>query len=217
MFWHLLLAHLIGDYPLQSDWLVENKRTWWGLTLHTAIHLAVTLLILGAVSAEAWPKVFVLILVHFLLDLAKTAMVDLWSKHIGLQYAVDQVLHVVSIFLVARWIEGDLDPALIPESTTWIVYTIGYLLATYVWFITEKMFTIENQTYQRVLENQFWPRMITRGVMLTIFLFVGQSLEIALVAMALQMPYRSGVYRKRTLVVDVLVSVGVTVFILLAS
>jgi len=217
MFWHLFLAHLIGDYPLQSDWLVENKRRWWGLSLHTAIHLAVTLLILGAASTEAWPKVLLLIFIHFLLDLTKSSMVGRWPKHVGLQYVLDQALHIVSIFLVARWIEGDLDPVLMPVSTTWAVYTIGYLSATYVWYITERLFTVDDEVYLSELENQFWPRMIARAGLLTMFLFVGQSLEIALVAMALQMPYRSGSNRKRSLVVDVFVSLTITVFILLAS
>jgi len=217
MFWHLFLAHLIGDYPLQSEWLVENKRSLWGLSLHTAIHLAVTLLILGAASAEAWPKVLVLIVIHFLLDLTKSSLLDRWPKHAGLQYLLDQVLHIVSIIFVARWIESDLDPVLMPVNTTWTVYTIGYLLATYVWYITERLFTAEDDAYQVELENQFWPRMIARAVMLTVFLFIGQSLEIAVVGMALQMPYRSGSRRGRTLAIDVIVSLVITVFILLAS
>ena len=79
------------------------------------------------------------------------------------------------------------------------------------------MFTIEDNVYQAELETQYWPRMITRAVMLTVFLFVGQSLEIALVAMALHMPYRAGAYRKRMLAIDVIVCAAITVFILLAS
>lgn len=217
MFWHLFLAHLIGDYPLQSDWLVENKRSVRGLSLHTGIHLAVTLLILGDARAEAWPKVLLLIFIHFLLDLGKSSLVGRYPKHVGLQYVLDQVLHIVSILLVARWIEGDLDPLLMPSSTTWAIYAIGYLLATYVWYITEGLFTVEDDIYQAELKNQFWPRMIVRAVLLTVFLFIGQSLEIALVAMALQMPYRSGAKRKRSLVVDVFVSLTIAVFIILAS
>jgi hypothetical protein len=217
MFWHLFLAHLIGDYPLQSDWLVENKRNLWGLSLHVGIHLAVTLLILGSASAEVWPKVLLLIFVHFLLDLAKSSLLSKWPKHVGLQYVMDQVLHIVSIFLVASWIESDLDPGFMPVNTTWAVYAIGYLLVTYVWYITERLFTVEDAIYQIILENQFWPRMIVRAFMLTIFLFIGQSLEIVLVGMALLMPYRSGAYHRRTLVVDVLVSLAITAFILLAS
>jgi len=217
MFWHLFLAHLIGDYPLQSEWLVENKRSLWGLSLHTAIHLAVTLLVLGSASAEAWPKVLLLIIIHFLLDLTKSSLLSKWPTHAALQYVIDQVLHIVSIFLVARWIASDLDPMLMPVNTIWPVYAIGYLMVTYVWYITERLFTVDDAVYQTELENQFWPRMITRAVMLTLFLFVGQSLEIALVGMALQMPYRSGSYRRRTVVVDVLVSLVITIFILLAS
>jgi len=217
MFWHLFLAHLIGDYPLQSEWLVEHKRSLWGLSLHTAIHLAVTLLVLGSASAEAWPKILLLIFFHFLLDLTKSSLLSKWPTYAALQYVVDQVLHIVSIFLAARWIERDLPAVLMPVNTTWPVYAIGYLMVTYVWYITERLFTIDNDIYQSELENQFWPRMITRAVMLTVFLFVGQSLEIALVGLALQFPYRSGSYRRRTLVVDVLVSLVITFFILLAS
>lgn len=217
MFWHLFLAHLLGDYPLQSEWLVENKRSLWGLSLHTAIHLAVSLLILGSASAEAWPKVLLLIFIHFLLDLTKSSLQRKWPRHAALQYVIDQILHIASIFLVARWIESDLAPALMPVNTTWAVYAIGYLMATYVWYITERLFTVDDDVYQTELENQFWPRMVTRAVMLTIFLFIGQSIEIALLGMALQMPYRSGSHRRRTLVVDILVSLVFTIFILLAS
>jgi hypothetical protein len=217
MFWHLFLAHLIGDYPLQSDWLVENKRSLWGLSLHVAIHLAVTLLILGVASAEAWPKVLLLIAVHFILDLVKSSSVGRWPKHDGLQYALDQVLHIASIFLVARWIEGDIEPALMPINTTWTIYAIGYLLVTYVWYITERLFTLADEGYQTQLDQQFWPRMITRAVMLTVFLFIGQSLEIAVMGMALKLPYRTGPHRKRILVVDVIVSLVITAFILIVS
>lgn len=217
MFWHLLLAHLIGDYPLQSEWLIENKRSLWGLTLHIAIHLAVTLLIVGSASAEAWPKILVLALIHFLLDFTKSLFGNRWPKQGALQYVVDQLLHILSIFLVSRWIESDLDAALLPINTIWPIYAIGYLMVTYVWYITERLFTLEDEAYQTELENQFWPRMITRAVMLTIFLFVGRSIMIAVIGMAVQLPYLSGPNRRKTLVIDFVVSFVIAVFVVLSS
>ena len=163
MFWHLFLAHLVGDYPLQSEWLIENKRSLWGLSLHTAIHLTLMLLVVGVASAEAWPKILLLALVHFLLDLA---------KQMTLHYVGDQILHILSIFLVAHWIEIDLPPMLLPSNTRWPSYAIGYLMATYVWYITERLFTEQDEKYQVELETHFWARMVTRAVFLTLFLFV---------------------------------------------
>ncbi len=35
---HLLFAHLLGDYPLQSHWLVKRKaESWRGLLVHGGI------------------------------------------------------------------------------------------------------------------------------------------------------------------------------------
>jgi hypothetical protein len=217
MFWHLFLAHLVGDYPLQSEWLIENKRSLWGLSLHTAIHLALMLLVVGAASVEAWPKILVLALIHFLLDLTKSRLFSRWPEHARLHYVVDQILHILSIFLVAQWIVIDLHPVLLPISTTWTIYSIGYLMVTYVWYITEKLFTEHDEKYQKELERHFWSRMVTRAVLLTLFLFAGQSLEIAAGAMAFRLPYTEGPYRRRALLVDISVALVIAVFVLLAS
>jgi hypothetical protein len=39
MFWPLLLSHLVADYPLQTDAMVQAKKTVPGLTVHVAVHL----------------------------------------------------------------------------------------------------------------------------------------------------------------------------------
>jgi hypothetical protein len=217
MFWRLLLAHLLGDYPLQSEWLIENKRRFWGLSLHIAIHLAVMVLVVGVASIEAWPKLLVLALFHFILDLTKSRLFSRWPKMEALQYVVDQILHILAIFLVAGWIESDLDPTLLPVNNLWPIYAIGYLLVTYVWYISERLFTARDDKYQEELEQHFWSRMVTRGLLLTFFLFAGQSLEIAIGAMAIRLPYMAGPYRRRALLVDISVSLVMAIFILLAS
>ncbi len=217
MFWRLFLAHLIGDYPLQSEWLIENKRSLWGLSLHITIHLVVMLLVVGVASVEAWPKILVLAMVHFILDLAKSHLFSRWPNRVALHYVGDQLLHLLSIFLVAGWIEGDLDPALIPVNSLWPIYAIGYLMVTYVWHITERLLTEQDGEYQKELAQHFWSRMVTRAVLLTLFLFAGQSLGIAVGAMAIRLPYLAGPYRRRTLVVDVLVSLVMAIFVILAS
>ena len=39
MFWYLLLAHFVGDYPLQTDWMVKFKSKWFGLGSHIVAHV----------------------------------------------------------------------------------------------------------------------------------------------------------------------------------
>jgi hypothetical protein len=216
MFWRLLLAHLMGDYPLQTEWLIKNKQRWWGLSLHIAIHLAVMVLFIGAASIEAWPKLLVLALFHFLLDLTKSRLFSRWPKRVNLQYVVDQILHILAIFLVAKWIVSDLNPELLPSNNLWPLYASGYLLVTYVWYISERLFTAHNEEYHGELEQHFWSRMATRALFLTLFLFAGQSLEIAIGAMAIRLPYMTGSYRRRALLVDISVSLVTAVLILLA-
>jgi hypothetical protein len=215
MFWRLFLAHLLGDYPLQSEWLIENKRSFWGLSLHIVIHLAVMLLVIGAASLEAWPMLLVLALAHVFLDLTKPYLGARWPKQAKLLYVGDQMLHILSIFLVANWIERSLPPSLLLVNNTWAIYAIGYLIVTYVWYITERQFTEQDEKYQKELEQHFWSRMVTRAGLLTLFLFAGQSLEIVIGAMAIRLPYMAGPYRRRTLLIDIIVSVVMAIFILL--
>jgi hypothetical protein len=217
MFWHILFAHLVGDYPLQSEWLIENKRSLWGLSLHTFIHFALMLLVVGSSSKEIWPKIFFLAFVHFLVDFTKSNLAIRWPKHEALQYVVDQSFHILSIFLVARWIESTLEPSFMPENVTWPIYASGYLLVTYVWYITERMFVDGNPVYLRELEGQFWHRMIARAVLLTVFLLTGRELKVLFAGMALQLPYLTGSHRQRALVTDVLVTLVIAVLICVVS
>ena len=54
MFWPLFLAHLLADYPLQSDWMVQAKKTWPGLATHVAVHLATVLIVLNGFLRFEW-------------------------------------------------------------------------------------------------------------------------------------------------------------------
>lgn len=40
-----LLAHLLGDYVLQPDWMARMKSTRRGLLLHIGVHLATLLIV----------------------------------------------------------------------------------------------------------------------------------------------------------------------------
>ncbi len=216
VFWHLLFAHLLSDYPLQSEWLIENKRNPWGIGLHVLIHFVVMFALVGSAREVIWPKLLLLAGIHFLLDYSKRVLNERWPKRAMAQYALDQVLHIISIFVVSLWIGQSLDPNLMPLNQVWPVYAIGYLTATYVWFITEQILFIDDVEYLREVKAQFWPRVIARAVMLTGFLFLGRRIEMATMGMTLLLPYLLGKQRKRAFVIDLLVALVMATFTLVA-
>ncbi len=80
----LLVAHAIGDMPLQPSWLSRAKRsTWWGLPAHAAIHAVLA----GAVLLS-WPVALAELVAHTVIDFAKCRR---W-----IDTGTDQMLHVLS-------------------------------------------------------------------------------------------------------------------------
>lgn len=208
MFWTLTLAHLIGDYPLQTDRLVRAKRHWWGLTIHVAIHLAVMLLLTGRDSLSVWPQLLALAAVHFAIDALKNYEARRWPNLVVTSYTADQILHFLSIILVAIWIESVHG---LSRDQDWLIYAAAYLGATHVWFITERVVAYRQPRYQAEVETHRWLRILARGLTLSVYLLLGQLIlapEALLAAFALTVqlpsPYRCTQFRRRMLVQDLL-------------
>ena len=99
MFWNLLLAHLTGDFLLQSDWMVENRDKFWVLTLHSSIHLGLMLLLVGDARPVYWPVIILIALIHLGQDALKVYFL---RKDPGLSkgaFILDQLLHIFIIWI----------------------------------------------------------------------------------------------------------------------
>lgn len=85
----LLLAHLVGDYQLQSKWMVtKKKKVLWVMAMHSLINAAVVYLLLGRWTL--WLVPLVVFVSHFLIDFARSKL-----KKDGLGvYLLDQTLHL---------------------------------------------------------------------------------------------------------------------------
>lgn len=214
MFWTLYLAHLIGDYPLQTDWMVQAKRTWWGLTFHVSVHLAVMLVLVGPLRTSIWPYLLVLTIAHAKIDAWKNLLLKWRSHWITWPYILDQILHLATVLLVAAWIERTLPAGQRPSDLPWMVYAVAYVLATQVWYITERLLTYKNIAYQLEVVRQSWTRMAARALLLTTLVGGWQLLLLVpLAATADHLPYLTGTYRRRALLTDLIVVL--TVMILL--
>jgi len=98
VFTTLLFAHLLGDFPLQTDRVFRLKlKGHKGLALHTAIHMMVTAVLIRH-SWRYWPILLLIGTIHYLTDWIKI-------KYSGSQltpgFLLDQVIHVMTLFIIA--------------------------------------------------------------------------------------------------------------------
>lgn len=111
VFLALLLAHLLGDFPLQTARMVRGKIEFRiaAFLHHSLVHLAVSA---AALAVFITPLVLwhtatltalaALIAGHLLLDFGKSAAIRRWPECDGaLLYVADQLLHVILVALAS--------------------------------------------------------------------------------------------------------------------
>ena len=216
MFWYLVLAHLIADYPLQPTWMVSHKTRWTVLVLHALVHFVISLVVIGSARLIIWPQLLVLALLHLVIDIWKNSLSRLRPKWVIMPYLVDQFLHFTAMGFIGVWIDNQIGERLFTQRPFWLILIIGYLLVTYIWYISERILTYANLAYREEVVNQVWTRMVTRATLLTVMLFLlGWLSPITLSsAIIVNLPYLSSKYRLRILFTDLAVSMGGLIFII---
>ncbi len=222
LFWYLLLAHFIADYPLQTAWMVRHKTNPGVLLLHVSIHLAIMLLIVGSAAAWLWPYLLALAGAHYLIDALKILAAQRYPGQTGGLYVLDQACHYLSIGLVAVWAAPSLGAITLPASRALVVYALGYLTATYVWLISERVLSGGERLYQQQADEQAWPRMLVRAALLTALLLIWKSFTgvIAMsqlpVLLTTQLPVFK-IRRGRAWIIDVSVAAAAALLVILAA
>ena len=169
MFWTFLLADIIADYPLQTDRLVVAKKHLPGLTFHVAIHVVVMTLLFLPVISIMWPYILAVAIIHFAIDAFKNLLGRYRPQWIIGPYLLDQLLHLISLLLVSMWMARTTTLPIWQVTMPWIAYTIGLLLATHVWYITERILFLRDKELLARINATLWPRM---GARLLIFLLI---------------------------------------------
>ena len=111
----LLVAHLVGDFLLQTDGMAKYKATDWSWMLrHVGTYLIIMTAVLVAYAlAHPVPLVLVVALLlflaatHIVLDrrtfvLWWTGLVGASPEHPWLSIVVDQVFHLLTVAVVAQ-------------------------------------------------------------------------------------------------------------------
>ncbi len=167
IFWQLLLAHLIGDFPLQFNEIFRLKiKSKWGVLLHCAIVVMISapFLLPYVWTMRMWIGIIILISSHFLIDwtrvvFSKKANLDnLWM------FLLDQCLHIFIVWLVSLMIISPPLPILpesirdIIENKQIILTLIGFIAGSYFGAIVihylKKMF-IQGYTSQSLSTKRY--------------------------------------------------------------
>ena len=207
MFWHLLLAHFISDYPLQSDWMVKNRSRLRVRLLHGLIHFGLMVGLTFPASLRVWPFLLMLAGIHLAIDLMKgwsTGRLPEWNPAM---YVVDQAIHYVTIGLFAFWSVSyaTADPLI---SRPVVLVVMGFLLVTYIWLITERIIFAGHPGADELAASA-WPRAWIRGGLLALILFSWYSLFPITIMLVIQLPYPATRSGARALLIDVLVTLAV--------
>lgn len=130
----LLLAHLLSDFPLQTNRIFHMKlQGHKGLALHTAIHVLVTALLIRSFW-QFWPVLLLLGMLHYLTDWAKLRYTH---ESLAPGFIIDQGIHLITLAFIAS-----LMASITPVFPLWFLLpanllasvpallTFGYVLAT---------------------------------------------------------------------------------------
>jgi len=149
----LLLSHLVGDFPLQTNQIYRLKsQSWVGIALHVAIHIGVTALLIKQ-PLTVWPMLLLLGVLHFLIDLLKLRAP---IKRQWLGFLLDQSAHFIVLIILSRlW--STATASVLPLYTLMPMIIYGLFLATlvFLWVVANELAAsgFDHQPYIR------WARM----------------------------------------------------------
>ncbi|QNL52604.1 DUF3307 domain-containing protein [Olivibacter sp. SDN3] len=153
IFLKLLLAHLIGDFLLQTGRAVKSKeqkkiRSFY-LYIHCIIHTALTMLIVW--NIHFWPYALCIGCSHFIIDITKLYLQK--EKGKVAIFLIDQACHLLVLFIVAfSYARSEVDFAFLLSDKYLLLYTC-ILLLTSPSSIFIKI-AISNWSPQNLEENQ---------------------------------------------------------------
>ena len=120
----LLLAHMLADYLLQTNWLIARKgQRWDGLALHGAMVFFMSILTLAPYIKVVLLPILILSIVHTAQDWLKIYTGPRIKIHPFIPYMADQLSHYTQIVIMQLAIGSLLIPG--PTHTDIIVASVA--------------------------------------------------------------------------------------------
>lgn len=174
---HLILAHFLADYPLQSNRLVAYKtKHFSGIVLHSLTHV-LTSIVLGfpfLLQGRFWMALAVVFLTHNLIDKTKLWVQRRFKRmNSFIFYVLDQIAHLAVIYITAMvWLKN-----LLPDfGGAWfrwyanesvVAFWLALILATY-------FYDVSRWTYRNAKKPQPYIRdwkMMGRNALIVVVAF----------------------------------------------
>lgn len=174
---HLILAHFLADYPLQSSKLAKYKQNHFaGIVIHSLTHLliSIALLLPFLYDVEVWIAIFIIFVQHNILDQTKVSLsrrYPKWNKFI--LYLLDQVGHMVIIVLVGTKYLGTIQAHQffgfeLFSTTSILTFLLVLTLVTYFYDISR--WTYLSSIKKRVYKRDY--KMMGRNALIVLIAFV---------------------------------------------
>jgi hypothetical protein len=213
MIWNLFLAHFLGDFVFQTEWLVRNRYKFWVLSIHGGIHLLLMLVLIGDARTILWPYIVIISLAHMLQDRIKVIVNQRKPEWLASSFIIDQLLHYSVLIVMLRWVQGMALPYKPIEKSPVIISALVLVLVSFVWFISERILNFKNLEYVENINKTRYSRMVARAGIVSLFIAL-RSWSVPALAFMVPNPYPESSYRRRAILVDLSVSILAIVFLL---
>ncbi len=174
---HLILAHFIADYPLQTNWLAKYKRNHaFGIFLHSFTHFVVSVILMIPFLhiGKIWLGVLIIFATHTLFDQLKVTLGKKTKWNPFLLYVLDQIAHLVVIYWVAVYYLGKITPQM---SGFWLnLYTDSTIVSFFLTLtLVTYFYDVSRWTYLNTKKKRPYKRdysMMCRNSLIVIIAFV---------------------------------------------
>ncbi len=174
---HLILAHFLADFPLQSSRLAKYKQTHFsGIVVHSLTHLltSMALLVPFLYSSKVWIAIGIIFVQHNILDQAKISLgkkFPKWNKF--LLYLLDQIGHMVIVVWVGVYYLGPIQPKQffgfeLFSTNSILTFLLVLTLVTYFYDISR--WTYLNSIKKRAYKRDY--KMMGRNALIVLIAFV---------------------------------------------
>lgn len=138
----LLLAHLIGDFALQTKTMVLRRKDNVGyLLLHILIHIALLVGFLWKDKEQYALVIATIAISHLAIDSLKIWMEEKFPRNPFLLFVIDQILHISIIFIVVIFSFGwDALPLQQISFEKVLLYSIAFVAITIVTPVILRLF-----------------------------------------------------------------------------
>ena len=152
VFWHLLLAHLLADFPLHTDYIYRKKisNPFKGLSVHGLVYmvclficclpyLEIKWFTLAGVTFNGVETIFLLTLIHMFSD-----YIDVSDNHdlVGinaLMFVCWQILEIAVLFIVSPMIVN-IESSISIWILKFIIILNGLIISTYLLMVLIHLF-----------------------------------------------------------------------------